>query len=259
MKALRAIAACIYGIQPLVLVPCFLGALSSLMASTASADIYMYRDSRGVLHFSNAPSEPQSKYHVPPPTRGGSTEAKREKPHPSEDTASQQGIGDKQDTELRKAPPPTAKLAGAGRRSEAPANAVLVVFATLATVAGYSMVGFVIRKIRENQLRTKARSSGSYEHYHAGQGEEEQGNGQEAGHEEAPRGTFGEEQKYARVLGLKGQVTISEVKKAYRELLGKYHPDKVNHLGDEFKEIAEEKTKAIIEAYGYFRKKYGMV
>ena len=29
------------------------------------ADVYMYRDTRGVLHFSNAPSEPQYQYYLP--------------------------------------------------------------------------------------------------------------------------------------------------------------------------------------------------
>ncbi len=34
-----------------------------------------------------------------------------------------------------------------------------------------------------------------------------------------------------------------------------YHPDKVGHLGEEFKSIAEEKMKEINVAYGYFEKK----
>ncbi len=34
-------------------------------ASQARADIYMYRDTRGGLHFSNAPSEPQYQYYLP--------------------------------------------------------------------------------------------------------------------------------------------------------------------------------------------------
>ena len=51
-------------------------------------------------------------------------------------------------------------------------------------------------------------------------------------------------------------VTAADVKRAYRELLAKYHPDKVNHLGDEFKSIAEVKTREILEAYEYFQKKY---
>jgi len=34
-------------------------------ALPARGDIYMYRDTRGVLHFSNAPSEPQYQYYMP--------------------------------------------------------------------------------------------------------------------------------------------------------------------------------------------------
>ena len=33
--------------------------------ASARADIYMYKDTRGVLHFSNAPSEPQYHYYMP--------------------------------------------------------------------------------------------------------------------------------------------------------------------------------------------------
>jgi len=36
-----------------------------LFAVPARGDIYMYRDTRGVLHFSNAPSEPQYQYYMP--------------------------------------------------------------------------------------------------------------------------------------------------------------------------------------------------
>jgi soluble lytic murein transglycosylase len=34
-------------------------------AAPARGDIYMYRDRRGVLHFSNAPTEPQYQYYLP--------------------------------------------------------------------------------------------------------------------------------------------------------------------------------------------------
>jgi soluble lytic murein transglycosylase-like protein len=34
-------------------------------AMPARGDIYMYRDTRGVFHFSNAPSEPQYQYYMP--------------------------------------------------------------------------------------------------------------------------------------------------------------------------------------------------
>ena len=62
-----------------------------------------------------------------------------------------------------------------------------------------------------------------------------------------------EENRYAQILGLKGKITKEEIKKAYREQVAQYHPDKVQHLGVELQMLANEKTKAIIEAYDYFR------
>lgn len=51
------------------------------------------------------------------------------------------------------------------------------------------------------------------------------------------------------VLGLTHGASREEIKKAYRELAGKYHPDKVSHLGDEFKVLAEERFKKVQAAY----------
>ncbi|MEW6620956.1 MAG: DnaJ domain-containing protein [bacterium] len=51
------------------------------------------------------------------------------------------------------------------------------------------------------------------------------------------------------ILGVSRHATQEEIKKAYLNLAAKYHPDKVNHLGDEFKELAHEKFVQIQEAY----------
>src|SRR5437773_470789 len=40
-------------------------AITGAWAVSARADIYMYRDTRGGLHFSNAPTEPQYQYYMP--------------------------------------------------------------------------------------------------------------------------------------------------------------------------------------------------
>ncbi|MGM0681604.1 MAG: DnaJ domain-containing protein, partial [Thermodesulfobacteriota bacterium] len=64
------------------------------------------------------------------------------------------------------------------------------------------------------------------------------------------------EQEYYEILGLKPGVSFEEIKKAYRKLSLKYHPDKVSGLGEEFKNIAEEKMKEINGAYQYFKEKY---
>jgi hypothetical protein len=51
------------------------------------------------------------------------------------------------------------------------------------------------------------------------------------------------------VLGVDQGATPEEIKMAYRRLAGQYHPDKVSHLGEEFRILAERKFKEIQEAY----------
>ena len=51
------------------------------------------------------------------------------------------------------------------------------------------------------------------------------------------------------VLGVDRSATEAQIKKAYRELVGRYHPDKVAHLGEDFKTLAEERFKQIQQAY----------
>ena len=51
------------------------------------------------------------------------------------------------------------------------------------------------------------------------------------------------------ILGVSSDASADEIKAAYRRQMAKYHPDKVEHLGEEFKTIAEEKAKALQEAY----------
>ena len=51
------------------------------------------------------------------------------------------------------------------------------------------------------------------------------------------------------VLGIERNASLEEIKRAYRQLANKYHPDKVEHLGDEFKVLAEKHFKEIEAAY----------
>lgn len=60
------------------------------------------------------------------------------------------------------------------------------------------------------------------------------------------------------VLGVERSADDKEIKQAYRELARKYHPDKVSHLGDEFTAVAEEKFKAINDAYEQVKQERGM-
>ena len=51
------------------------------------------------------------------------------------------------------------------------------------------------------------------------------------------------------ILDVPEGASQEEIKAAFKQLAGKYHPDKVEHLGDEFKALAEDKFKQIQEAY----------
>jgi DnaJ like chaperone protein len=51
------------------------------------------------------------------------------------------------------------------------------------------------------------------------------------------------------VLGVEPGSSTQDIQKAYRELAGKYHPDKVSHLGHEFIDLATRKFTAIQAAY----------
>jgi len=66
------------------------------------------------------------------------------------------------------------------------------------------------------------------------------------------------EERYMNIFGLKGNSSEDEIKKKYRELISQYHPDKVQHLGREFQQMAEYKTKEIQKAYDYFKQNYNI-
>jgi len=61
---------------------------------------------------------------------------------------------------------------------------------------------------------------------------------------------------HARILGLQGRVTFSDIKRLYRERMLEYHPDKVATLGPKLRSLAEEETKKINAAYEFFAAKY---
>ena len=52
-----------------------------------------------------------------------------------------------------------------------------------------------------------------------------------------------------RILEIDESANEEEVKKAFRKMANKYHPDKVSHLGKEMQDLAEEKFKAVNDAY----------
>jgi DnaJ like chaperone protein len=65
------------------------------------------------------------------------------------------------------------------------------------------------------------------------------------------------ESAYA-ILEVERTATDDEVKKAYRRMAVRYHPDKVSHLGEEHQQMAKEKFQRLTEAYEQVRKERGM-
>lgn len=60
------------------------------------------------------------------------------------------------------------------------------------------------------------------------------------------------------VLGIQENATDKELKKAYRKLAVKYHPDKVAHLGKDHAEAAEDKFQKLQEAYEAIKSRRGL-
>ena len=61
-----------------------------------------------------------------------------------------------------------------------------------------------------------------------------------------------------KILEIDPSVSDNDVKKAYRKMAVKYHPDKVAHLGKEIQKTAEEKFKAVSDAYSEIKKQRKM-
>jgi DnaJ like chaperone protein len=62
-----------------------------------------------------------------------------------------------------------------------------------------------------------------------------------------------------KILEIDPAVSNDEVKKAYRQMAMKYHPDKVSHLGEDFRKNADEKFKKVNEAYERIKKERNIV
>ncbi len=60
------------------------------------------------------------------------------------------------------------------------------------------------------------------------------------------------------ILEIERTATAEEIKKAYRRMAVKFHPDKVHHLGPEYHKDAQEKFKKINEAYDKIKKERGI-
>ncbi len=62
-----------------------------------------------------------------------------------------------------------------------------------------------------------------------------------------------------KILEIEPTATVEEIKKAYRNMAMKYHPDKVSYLGEEIQNAAKEKFQKVNEAYETIKKERNFV
>jgi hypothetical protein len=124
-----------------------------------------------------------------------------------------------------------------------------IVVISLAFVVGYSIVSFIMNRFKSGRHEDGMGSSG-----------QTPGSQVEHGHERTSWNAApdNEEAKHANALGLKPGYSPNDIPHACRETLAKYQPDRFEHLDDEFKQIAQTKSREAIEAYAYFKKKYSL-
>lgn len=60
-----------------------------------------------------------------------------------------------------------------------------------------------------------------------------------------------------KILEIEKTATSSEIKKAYRTMVKKYHPDKLQHMDEVYRNGAEEKFRKVQEAYEQLQKERG--
>ena len=104
------------------------------------------------------------------------------------------------------------------------------------------------RIVRERRRRERARAAHRPRAVHGAAAPEAPADRQTAPAQDAP------ETRHRRTLEMDaGPVTADRLRAHYRRLVTAYHPDRVAGLGAKLQRLAEEETKAINEAYAFFK------
>ncbi len=61
-----------------------------------------------------------------------------------------------------------------------------------------------------------------------------------------------------KILEVHNSASDEEIKKAYKKMAVKFHPDKVSHLGEEYQQDAKEKFQKVQQAYENIKKQRGI-
>jgi DnaJ-domain-containing protein 1 len=110
----------------------------------------------------------------------------------------------------------------------------------------------------EERRQTKRTADEARRHAEA-KANEARGREEEARRAGARAGADGRSETRAATFDPYGVLRISRgasqetIRKAYRLRIAMYHPDKVDHLGEEFQQLASEKTREVIRAYEMLR------
>lgn len=113
-----------------------------------------------------------------------------------------------------------------------------------AVIVGCGLIGFIIVNAvidaRRSKTQTKDDPSGSAKSHHEHATNNDSRKDQAA--KDAPR-------TWWQVLNVDRRATADQIKEAFRREISKYHPDRVEGLGVELRELAERKAKEVNVAY----------
>ncbi|MDX1529939.1 MAG: J domain-containing protein [Rhodothermales bacterium] len=105
------------------------------------------------------------------------------------------------------------------------------------------------RRARERRIRERERQRQAHAYAEAAAGGP-------AGDGAPPPGPVNLERLHRETLGLEGELTPEAIKRAFKDRIREYHPDRVVGLGVKLQRLAEEETKRINEAYRYLRQRH---